>query len=115
VVTSGERHRVGREIAEFGLAPFFPVLVTSEDVANRKPHPEALALALSRLEVPASQAAYVGDSPEDIQMARAAGVLAVGVPGGFPNRQALAASGPEILAASVAEAVDRLLDGVPPR
>ena len=34
----------------------------------------------------------MGDSPEDVQMARAAGVFAVGIPGGFPNREALAAS-----------------------
>ena len=55
------------------------------------------------------RAAYVGDSPEDVEMARAAGVRAVGVPGGFPNRGALAASSPDILAPDVTSAVSLLL------
>ena len=42
-------------------------------------------------------------------MARAAGVWAVGVPGGFPNRAALAASGPDGLVADLAAAGDALL------
>lgn len=109
VVTSGERPRVGREIEEFGLSRYFPVVVCSQDVVNRKPHPEALELALARLKVAAPDAAYVGDSPEDVKMARAAGALAVGIPGGFPNRPALAAANPDFLAESLAAAVDRLL------
>jgi len=115
VVTSGERHRVGREIADFGLSRFFPVLVCSEDVANRKPHPESLDLALSRLNLSAADAAYVGDSPEDVLMARTAGALAVGIPGGFPNRQALAASNPDHMAESLHSAVEKLLERVPSR
>ena len=115
VVTSGERHRVGREIADFGLSRYFPVLVCSEDVANRKPHPESLELALARLGVAAPDAAYVGDSPEDMLMARTAGALAVGIPGGFPNRQALFASRPDLMAESLHSVVDRLLERVPSR
>ena len=55
------------------------------------------------------EAAYLGDSPEDVAMARAAGVFAVGIPGGFPNRGALAASEPDLLAPSLDDALDRLL------
>jgi phosphoglycolate phosphatase len=46
-------------------------------------------------------AAYVGDSPEDVEMARSAGVFSVGVDGGFPNRHALHASRPDAIAASL--------------
>lgn len=112
VVTSGERERVGREIADFGLSRYFPVVVCSQDVVYRKPHPEALELALARLKVAAPDAAYVGDSPEDVKMAQAAGAFAVGVPGAFPNRPALAASNPDLTAESLAVAVDRLLERV---
>jgi phosphoglycolate phosphatase len=55
------------------------------------------------------EAAYVGDSPEDVKMAQAAGVRAVGVPGGFPNREALAAARPDLLAPSLEGALDLLL------
>jgi phosphoglycolate phosphatase-like HAD superfamily hydrolase len=91
------------------MARLFEVVVCSEDIVQRKPHPEALLLALQRLRIAPARAAYVGDSPEDVQMARAAEVLAVGIPGGFPNRDALEASRPEVLADTLGRALDRLL------
>jgi phosphoglycolate phosphatase-like HAD superfamily hydrolase len=42
-------------------------------------------------------------------MARAAGVFAVGIPGGFPNHETLAASGPDALVASLDAALAALL------
>jgi HAD superfamily hydrolase (TIGR01549 family) len=109
IVTSGDRVRVGRELKGFGMAALFQVIVCAEDTVKRKPHPEALLLALSKLGLGPGEAAYIGDSPEDVQMARAAGVLAVGIPGGFPNREALAAARPDVLEATLAAALDRVL------
>ena len=48
-------------------------------------------------------------------MARAAGAFAVGIPGGFPNREALVASAPDLLVPSLEQAVAALLDGEPGR
>jgi HAD superfamily hydrolase (TIGR01549 family) len=109
LVTSGNRRRVDRELASLGVGGFFGAVVCDDEAGSRKPHPAPLLLALERLGVPASEAAYVGDSPEDIQMAQAAGVFAVGVPGGFPNRASLAAAGPDLLIPSLGEAVATLL------
>jgi len=109
VVTSGDRSRVSREIAGLGVERYFRTVVFGGDARNRKPHPEALLLALDRMAVAPDRAAYVGDSPEDEEMARAAGVRAVGVPGGFPNREALAASRPDVLAPDVLSAVNALV------
>lgn len=109
VVTSGERDRVSRELRSLGVASFFAVTVFGEDAHRRKPDPEALLLGLERLGIAAERAAYVGDSPQDMEMARAAGVYAVGIPGGFPNRAALAASAPDLLATDLGEAVTKLL------
>jgi len=95
VVTSGSRDRVTREMERHGVAPFFRSCVFGSDVTQKKPHPEALMQCLERLEVAASEAAYVGDSPEDVRMARAAKVFAVAVPGGYPNRDALLAARPD--------------------
>jgi pyrophosphatase PpaX len=111
IVTSGDRVRVGRELDDLGVASLFEVVVCAEDIVYRKPHPEALLLALDKLGVGAAEAVYVGDSPEDVQMARAAGVMAVGIPGGFPNRDALAAARPEVLEASLTGALDQVLGG----
>jgi len=109
LVTSGSRARVEREMEMLGLAPRFQAVLCAGDYQRRKPHPEALLLALDRMGVAAAESAYVGDSPEDVRMAQAAGVFAVGIPGAFPNRELLVASAPELLAPSLEAAVDALL------
>jgi phosphoglycolate phosphatase len=111
VVSSGDGERVRAEMASLGVARHFATAVCGGETARRKPHPEPLLVALERLGVPPSECAYVGDSPEDVAMARAAGAFAVGIPGGFPNRQALAASLPDLLAPSLEAAVAELLGG----
>jgi HAD superfamily hydrolase (TIGR01509 family) len=113
VVTSGESERVSRELSSLGVAGFFSATVYGEEATRRKPHPEPLLLGLERLDVPAAGAAYVGDSPEDVEMAQAAGVFVVGIPGGFPNQAALRASAPDLLAADLDEAVTALLSRAP--
>ena len=109
IVTSGDGTRVRRELDVLGVASFFAFVVCAGEASRKKPHPEPLLLALSRLGIPAAEAAYVGDSPEDVEMARAAGAYAVGIPGGFPNREALRAAGPHLLAETLEDAADHLL------
>jgi phosphoglycolate phosphatase len=109
VVTSGSRERVTREIHAHGLSDAIRECVCGSDVAEKKPHPAALHLCLGRLAIEPPDAVYIGDSPEDMEMARAAGVYAVAVPGGYPNRDALAASRPDATHGSVLDAVRALL------
>ena len=109
VVTSGSRRRIERDLTRLSLDSFFDAVVCSEDAARRKPHPEPLLLGLDRIGASPERAACVGDSPEDIEMSRAAGVFSVGITGAFPNRDALLASRPDLVAASLKEAADRLL------
>jgi pyrophosphatase PpaX len=108
VVTSGTRARVVGEIERYALSEVFGTVVAAGDTPERKPHPEPLRRALRALEVAPADAAYVGDSPEDIIMARAAGVFAIAIPGGFPNRSALLASGADIVVGDLAEALSVL-------
>ncbi len=108
IVTSGSRGRVTREIRAHGLAGAIRECVFGSDVTRKKPHPEALHLCIERLRVDPADAVYVGDSPEDVEMARAAGIFSVAVPGGYPNREALIASRPDAMYASVREAVRAL-------
>ncbi|MET0551642.1 MAG: HAD family hydrolase [Vicinamibacteria bacterium] len=109
IVSSGERERVDREHRTLGLGAFFETLVCGGDTERRKPHPQPLEAALERMRTAPGEAVYVGDSPEDIQMAHAAGVYAVGIPGGFPNQDALRRSGPELFARDIEDAAGRLL------
>jgi HAD superfamily hydrolase (TIGR01549 family) len=115
LVTSGDRQRVARELVLHDLDRAFATVVCADDARMKKPHPEALLLALDRLGVESGGAVYVGDSPEDVEMARAARVRSVGVPGGFPNRDALEAARPDVWAESLGEAVAVLTGGTPSR
>jgi HAD superfamily hydrolase (TIGR01549 family) len=109
LVSSGDPSRVRREIVALGVAPFFSAVVCGGETCERKPHPEPLLVALERLGVAPRDSAYVGDSPEDVMMARAAGAFAVGIPGGFPNREALERSAPHVLARDLESALSALL------
>lgn len=52
----------------------FGAVVCGEDVARKKPHPQAYTLALQHLGVAASEAFALEDSPAGLQAARAAGL-----------------------------------------
>jgi pyrophosphatase PpaX len=72
-----------RHVPELGA---FDAIVTSDETAHDKPHPEPILLALEKLDAGPSDAAYVGDSPFDVAAARAAGVFAVAVGWGGIHR-----------------------------
>ena len=103
IVTSGNRPRVRRQLRQLELASYFSACVCSEDASRRKPHPAPLQLALKRLRRAPEHCVYVGDTAEDIEMARRAGVRAIGVLGPFPTAARLRAAKPEVLLNSVQE------------
>ena len=87
----------------------FAARVCSEDAHRRKPHPAPLELALRRLRLPPEVCVYVGDAPEDIEMARRAGVRAIAVLGPFPVHDRVRAARPDVLLRSIDE-LPRLLE-----
>jgi pyrophosphatase PpaX len=112
IVSSGERQRVVAELADLEVARFFEVVVCGDDLQFKKPRPEPLERAIRELAVRPEDAAYVGDSPEDVEMTKAAGAFAIAIPGGFPNHAALVAAGPHAQADSLEEAVSLILERV---
>jgi HAD superfamily hydrolase (TIGR01509 family) len=80
IVTSSYRERlVAPYLRRNGLEDRFDVVVGSEDCARLKPDPEAVRLALERLDVGRSGVWLIGDSAADVEAARAAGIGSVGV------------------------------------
>lgn len=91
VVTAKRRETVKLAFARLPIAHYFDVLVGGDETEHHKPHPEPLLLALERLAATPDEAAYVGDSPYDMQAAKAAGIYAIGVTWGrIHDRAALA-------------------------
>jgi HAD superfamily hydrolase (TIGR01509 family) len=85
IVTSATRTRVLNEIADLGLSALFKTVVTGDDVQNRKPHPEGLESAMKQIRRDPQVCCYVGDSPDDIEMGRRAGVLTIGISSRYPG------------------------------
>ena len=106
VVSSGSVCRVTREIKESGVAEFFEVVVCNEQMENKKPHPEGLDTALRALGCTPEQSAYVGDSPEDIEMGKRAKMLTVGVRSEYPTSWKLESYDPDIFLKSFNELLD---------
>jgi len=112
LVTNGDRDRVTRQLRQFRLTTLFAARVCSGDTVRKKPHPEPLRLALRQMNLNPSACVYVGDAPQDVQMARRAGVRAIGVLGPFPTEKRLRAARPEFLISSLEELpgiLDRML------
>ncbi len=96
IVTSKRRATVALAFAVLPLESLFDVVVSAEDTAHLKPHPEPIQLALERLGAEPDSAAYVGDSPFDVAAAKAAGVFAVAVTwGGIFPLERIEAEGPD--------------------
>ena len=108
LVTSGDRDRVTRQLREFRLTTVFAARVCSGDTLRKKPHPEPLRLALRKMELDPRACVYVGDAPQDVEMARRAGMRAIGVLGPFPTEKRLRAARPDFLLASLDELPDVL-------
>jgi HAD superfamily hydrolase (TIGR01509 family) len=108
LVTSGDRDRVTRQLREFRLITLFAARVCSGDTLRKKPHPDPLRLAMRQMHLDPSACVYVGDAPQDVEMARRAGVRAIGVLGPFPTERRLRAARPEFLIGSIEELPDVL-------
>ena len=79
IVTAKRRATVELAFARIPIQHLFDVVVGGDETERHKPDPAPLLLALERLGAAPEDAAYVGDSPFDMQAARAAGLRAVGV------------------------------------
>jgi pyrophosphatase PpaX len=80
------------------LDRYFEVRIGAEDTERHKPDPAPLLEALDRLGEPADTAVYVGDSPFDVQAAKAAGMGAVAVTWGqIHSRERLAQHEPDAI------------------
>jgi len=110
-IVTAKRHRtVGLALDRFpALREDFDVVVAHEDTERHKPDPDPVLLAIERLDGRPSEAAYIGDSPFDIQAARSAGAFAVAVGwGGIHPDERLLAQEPDALVHSPEELLDVL-------
>jgi pyrophosphatase PpaX len=108
VVTSKIEPLALRALVHVGLDRAFRVVVGLESTARHKPDPDPLLFALDRLGSRPGDSAYVGDTPFDIQSARAAGVTSIAVTWGACDEETLTAERPDSLVRTSAELATEL-------
>jgi pyrophosphatase PpaX len=79
VVTVKGRVTVELTFELLPIGHYFETVVTGDDTERHKPDPEPLRLALGNMGADPETAAYVGDSPFDIQAAQGAGMTSIAV------------------------------------
>ncbi|MGH7538020.1 MAG: HAD-IA family hydrolase [Gemmatimonadales bacterium] len=79
LVTSKMRGGALKGLRLAGIEDAFAVVIGADDVTHPKPHPEPVLLALQRLDRPAAEAVFIGDSRHDLECGRAAGVKTAAV------------------------------------
>ena len=111
VVTSKRQVSVEMALNNFpDLRNVVDRFVTMEDTKEHKPHPEPLWRGLELLGgVPREEAVYVGDSPFDVEAAKAAGLTSVAVSWGAFSEDRLREAEPDHLVPDIEAAVDVLL------
>jgi pyrophosphatase PpaX len=109
LVTSKNLAEIQNTLPRLGVAPFVDAVVSADDVHDPKPHPEGVLLALERLNAPAEEAVFIGDTVHDLRAGRAAGVARCAVTWGAGPRETLLAEAPEIVCDDPQD-LPRLLD-----
>ena len=109
IATSKRRTPLLRQLDGFGWTGFFDPIVTPDEVTHGKPHPESLELIMKTTGLRAGELLMVGDTPFDLDMAKAAGVPSLAVGHGFYSEPQLAACGPRAYAPDTAALRDILL------
>ncbi len=93
IVTSSRKPFCDRIITHLEWS--IDLLITRQDVRLPKPHPAGIMLALERLNIKPEDAIMVGDSPGDLQAAKAANVYSIGALWGSPTPELLIAANPD--------------------
>jgi pyrophosphatase PpaX len=108
LVTSKSRFTTQMAFDLTGIERYFDATICADEAPGNKPSPAPILACLEQLGVGVTAAAYVGDSPSDIQAALAAGVAAIAVTWGVFPADKLEAEKPDVLVHTIPELAERL-------
>lgn len=118
-------HRTGKKLAVFtgageqaakvtleqaGLSGFFSTVVTGDDVSQPKPDPHGLILAMRAIGASADQTIYIGDTREDVEASRSAGIRSAVALWGSGDSSRLRALKSDFIFRDPSEALEVLLN-----
>jgi len=104
LVTSTQRRYLKikmQPLRHAGVDELFDVIITSDDVAKRKPAPDPLIACAKQLDRQPENCLYVGDTATDMKAGKAARMSTVGVMTGFDSFESLNRENPDAIIDSV--------------
>ncbi|WP_298727804.1 HAD-IA family hydrolase [uncultured Ferrovibrio sp.] len=110
IATGKARRGLDYTLATHGLTGRFVTLQTNDVVAAGKPAPDMVLQAMAETGAAPASTIVVGDTTYDIEMARNAGVAAVGVAWGYHDEDVLLAAGAAKIIKSFAELPDLVVE-----
>lgn len=111
IASSKRRNLVEVVLDHHNIAHYFKMIVGASDVANHKPHPESVHITVEQLAIPHEHAVVIGDSIFDLDMAKNAGVDAIGVTTGIHTKEMLAKSEPTHIVDNLNQVTSIILNG----
>ena len=102
-VTNKASFYADKLLAALELDGYFPLVVSGDSVAEKKPHPLPLLHAARHFRVAPGESLLIGDSINDVDAARAAGFRIVCVTYGYNHGGDIGTSNPDALVDSLAE------------
>ncbi len=91
-------------LEQAGLATFFPVVVSGDTLPVKKPDPRPILHACAQLGVAPAETVMIGDSMNDVQAGRNAGLYVLAVPYGYNEGRSADHLGADRIVADIAEA-----------
>lgn len=111
IASSKRRHLIDLVVEYHSLAKYFSLIVGAEEVTKHKPEPESVFYTLEKLSMNVEDAVVIGDSSFDLDMARNAGVDAIGVTTGIHTAEYLAKSHPKYIVDKLTDVAPLILNG----
>jgi HAD superfamily hydrolase (TIGR01509 family) len=84
-----------KALSKLGLADFFDIALSRNDVLNLKPHPDGLNLAMKSLGIRKANSIFLGDSLDDVNAARNAGIRIMIITDGENAKEDILAAKPD--------------------
>lgn len=107
IATTKFKHHTIGTVEKLGWTEYFAALASGDEVAEVKPAPDIILLALKKLQAVPEQTIMVGDTINDIIAARKAGIRVIAVKSPFGNDD-LSSHNPDLILESLGQLIPLL-------
>lgn len=97
LITNKPEKFIPELLAEMQIAEYFEWVVGGDTLPQKKPDPAGLLWVMQQAGVTAEQCLFVGDSRNDVQAARSAGVACIAVTYGYNYGESISAENPALV------------------